>query len=158
MLQKRDTVKKKAEQEVKGTINKEELMKQDQPSNDSSFTVSYRMNSTFIGKSTWLIRWRVESPPIRPIQIHQLQHRTDFHSVVTLLKNSNRYAPKLMHCFNLGSSRNQGQPIGVTSTQFASPMAHSGSPWILLSLTQQQADWKVGPSLTFSKPCLDWGP
>jgi len=54
MLKKRDTVKKKAEQVVKGTINKEELMKQDQLSNDS-FKVSYRMNSTFIGKSTWLI-------------------------------------------------------------------------------------------------------
>jgi len=55
MLKKRDTVKKKAEQVVEGTINKEELMKQVQLSNDSSFKVSYRMNSTFIGKSTWLI-------------------------------------------------------------------------------------------------------
>ena len=65
------------------------------------------------------------------------------------------HSPKLMHCFHSGSSRSPGQPIGVWSIQFASPMAHSGSPWILLSSTPQQADWKVGPSLTFSKPCLD---
>jgi hypothetical protein len=45
--------------------------------------------------------------------------------------NSNRYVPKLMHCYNLGSSRR------------ASPMAHSGSPWILLSSTLQQADWTL---------------
>ncbi len=58
----------------------------------------------------------------------------------------------------LGVIEEPGQPIGVRSIQFASPMAHSGSPWILFSSTPQQADWKVGPSLTFSKPCLDWGP
>jgi hypothetical protein len=58
----------------------------------------------------------------------------------------------------LGSSRSPGQPIRVKSIQCTSPMAHSCSPWILLSSMPQQANWKVGPSLIFSKPCLDWGP
>ena len=59
------------------------------------------------------------------IEIDRSKWETESHSVVILLKNSKRYAPKLMHFYNLGSSRNQGQPIGVRSIQFASPIRSS---------------------------------
>ena len=75
---------------------------------------------------------------------------------ITFINESKVPWHAVMHCFNSESSRSPGHPIGVRSTQFASPMAHSDSTWILLSSTPQQADWKVSPSLTFSKPCLDW--
>jgi hypothetical protein len=61
-------------------------------------------------------------------------HRTDSHTVVILLKNSKRYATKS------GSLRNQGQPIGVRSIRFASPMGSSGSLSKLSSSTRKLAD------------------